>query len=68
MSDKYHHVGYARETAMCVDLAYDSVEGDIVAELEHASGDTTEALDRVLRKLRARRAVLDQFIKPSKVS
>jgi hypothetical protein len=52
---------YARETALCVDLAYDAMEGDILAEIEKASGETREALVRLLVRLRSRRAVLTAF-------
>ncbi len=52
---------YARETALCVDLAYEAVEGDIRAELEVASDASRDALLRVLERLRDRREVLADF-------
>jgi hypothetical protein len=52
---------YARETAMCVDLAYVAMEEDIQAELCHVYGQEREALVRLLTTLRERRAVLDVF-------
>lgn len=55
------HVPYARETAICVDLAYDTIEEDIRAELELTSADASKVLIRLLDKLRDRRKVLDQF-------
>lgn len=55
------HVPYARETAICVDLAYDAMEEDIRAELELASAESSKGLTRLLDKLLDRRKVLDQF-------
>jgi hypothetical protein len=54
-------VQYAKETAMCVDLAYGSIEADIRAELERPDGPSPDALQKLLEKLRARRAVLVEF-------
>ena len=59
MNPKY--APYARETAMCVDFAYDTFEGDIRAELERANGEAAATLKRLLLRVRERRAVLDQF-------
>ena len=55
------YAGYARETAMCVDLAYTAVEQDIRAELHQASGGDSAALKRVLQRMRERREVLEAF-------
>ena len=52
---------YARETAMCVDFAYEAMEGDLCAELEKAEGATRLALGRLLLKLQGRREALSQF-------
>ena len=52
---------FARETAICVDLAYEAMEGDIAAEIERASGEAQNALFRLLEKLRSRRDVLSIF-------
>jgi hypothetical protein len=52
---------YARETALCVDFAYDAMEADINAERDRASGATREALTRLLDKLKGRRSALKQF-------
>jgi hypothetical protein len=46
---------HARVTAICVNLALDSVEQDLREELEAATGQSAEALRRVLTKLRHRR-------------
>lgn len=55
------YIGYARETALCVDLAYVAMEEDILAELDRGNGQDPAALARILRRLRERRAVLGQF-------
>lgn len=55
------YAGYARETAMCVDLAYTAVEQDIRAELDRAIGEECAALKRVLQRMQDRRAVLEPF-------
>lgn len=52
---------YARETAACVDLAYEAMEDDIEAELQGATGAARDALTRILFKLRGRRKVLAEF-------
>ena len=61
MSINPAHVPYAKETALCVDFAYESVESDIRTELDRADGSTQDALKRVLAKLRDRRSVLEEF-------
>ncbi len=63
MSIDPKHVPYARETAICVDLAYDSMEGDLMVEIEHATGAHRESLLKLLSKLRARRQALAIFTK-----
>ena len=52
---------YARETALCVDLAYSAVEEDIERELTAANDATREILLKILRRVRERRAVLEEF-------
>lgn len=52
---------YARETALCVDLAYSAIEEDIGRELEAARDVTRDALLRLLRQVQERRAVLEEF-------
>lgn len=55
------HVPYAKETAICVDLAYGAMEEEIRAELQRSGGATRDALERLLRKLQGRRRVLEDF-------
>jgi hypothetical protein len=52
---------YSRETAICVELALNTVEEDIQTELQSAAGTTVDALRRVLEKMRERRKVLERF-------
>lgn len=54
-------VPYARETAICVDLAYDTMEEEIRAEMVGSSDETHEALNRLLQKLHVRRKLLEEF-------
>lgn len=55
------HAPYARETAICVDLAYDAMEADIRAEIERSGGEAMSVLTRLLNRLRERRSVLLEF-------
>ena len=61
MSIYAKHVPYARETAICVDLALTAMEEDILTELAQASPLVQEALVRVLAKLRKRRELMTMF-------
>ena len=61
MSIDPKHTPYARETAICVDLAFDAMEDDIRSELGSAGTDSHEVLTRLLNKLRDRRKVLEEF-------
>ena len=61
MKSPSRYAPYSKETALCVDLAYHAMEEDLVAEIELASGPGRDALERLLKKLRDRRQVLDQF-------
>lgn len=61
MSADSKYIGYARETALCVDLAYVAMEEDILAELDRNDGRDHAALARILKRLRERRAALGQF-------
>lgn len=61
MSINSKHAPYARETAICVDLAYSAMEEEIRAEIEQSGGPTRLTLERLLGKLRDRRKVLDEF-------
>jgi hypothetical protein len=55
------YIGYARETALCVDLAYIAMEQDLLTEIDRLDGQARDAFDRVLRRLRERRAALTEF-------
>jgi hypothetical protein len=55
------HAPYARETAICVDLAYDAMEADLQSEIERASEETRAVLARLRLRLRERRNVLTEF-------
>jgi hypothetical protein len=59
-SDARYQV-HSKETAICVELALNTVEADIRAELEKCGGPAADALNRVLEKMRERRKVLEQF-------
>jgi hypothetical protein len=50
-----NHSEHAKVTAICVNLALDGVEADIREELDHITGESAAALERVLAKLRERR-------------
>ena len=52
---------HSRETAICVEMAINTVEDDIRSELETSSSQAADALNRVLEKLRERRKVLAKF-------
>ena len=54
MSGK-NHEEHARVTAICVNLALDSVEADIRDELEQITGDAAATLRRVLVRLKENR-------------
>lgn len=49
------HSEYTKAAAICVNLALDSIEGEIRKELSRAGGDSAETLRRLLDKLRLRR-------------
>ena len=61
MSVDAQHMPYARETAVCVDLALDAMEDDIRAELAKAAPSARAGLERILAKLLQRRDVLSTF-------
>ena len=56
-----NHAEHARVTAICVNLALDGVEADILQELDNMWGEQTPALRRVLEKLKDRRLRPDVF-------
>jgi hypothetical protein len=51
-----NHAAHARVTAICVNLALDGVEADIRGEIDNISDEAATALERVLVRLRERRA------------
>jgi hypothetical protein len=55
------HAEHARVTAICVNLALDGVEQDIRQELSRTTGETANALQRVLAKLKERRIDGDEL-------
>jgi hypothetical protein len=62
LADNSRYQPYSKETAICVDLALDSVEADIRHELTTAVGIEADALRRVLKKMQERRKILEQFM------
>jgi len=52
---------HSKETAICVEMALNTVEDDIRNELETSGSQAADALNRVLEKLRERRKVLAKF-------
>ena len=62
MTSNSKYAGYARETAMCVDLAYVAMEEDIQAELGRVGAKEHVVLARLLKKLHERRALLETFV------
>jgi uncharacterized protein YfcZ (UPF0381/DUF406 family) len=63
MAHKTTHVGYAGETASCVDLAYIAMEEDILAEMERVPKSDRTSLERLLRRLKERRSAIKEFLK-----
>ena len=62
MSVDTRYVPYTKETAICVDLAYGSMEEDIATEIKHANAETRETLTRILRKLSNRRNAIKELL------
>lgn len=52
---------FAKATAVCVELALNSVEGDIRRELEVSTGAAAEALRRLLLKVNERQKTIEEF-------
>jgi hypothetical protein len=48
------YVEHAKATAICVELALGGVQSDIQKELDASTGQTAEALKRVLERLKER--------------
>ena len=57
--------GYARETALCVDLPLSALEEQILAELRKCSGECAELLLRLLGSVREHRQTVARFAKPN---
>jgi hypothetical protein len=55
--------GYARETALCVDLPLSAVEEQILAELQTCGSECAEVLRRLLRSVREHRHIVAGFTK-----
>ena len=55
------YAAYAKETALCVDLAYSAMEEDILLEISRPGGPSPDALTLLLKKLHDRRAALESF-------
>jgi hypothetical protein len=49
------HAEYTKAAAICVNLAVDSIEGEIRKELRSAAGESAEVLRRLLEKVKLRR-------------
>lgn len=61
LTSESKYKAHSKETAICVELALNTVEADIRTELERTGGLAAEALNRILEKMRERRRVLVQF-------
>jgi hypothetical protein len=57
--------GYARETALCVDLPLSALEDQILAEMRTCTGECAELLQRLLRSVREHRQIVVRFTKPN---
>ena len=53
------HTDYTRAAAICVNFALDSVEADILREIDSGSDAPSETLLRLLARLRKRRIDVD---------
>lgn len=62
MTSDSKYTAYSRETAMCVDLAYVAMEQDINTELRRVGAQERIVLTRLLKRLHARRQVLETFV------
>jgi hypothetical protein len=61
LSNNAKYKEQSRETAMCVEMALNTVEDDIRSELKTTGGQAADALKRILEKLGERRKVLVKF-------
>jgi hypothetical protein len=57
--------GYARETALCVDLPLSALEEQILSELRTCGREGAEVLQRLLRSVREHRQIVARFTKPN---
>jgi hypothetical protein len=55
------HAEYTKAAAVCVNLAVDSIEGEIRKELNKAAGEAAEVLRRLLHKVKLRRIDVAAF-------
>jgi hypothetical protein len=53
--------GYARETALCVDLPLSALEEQILTELQTCRGNCAEVLQRLLRSVQEHRRLVARF-------
>jgi hypothetical protein len=56
------YIGYTQETARSIDLAYVAMEEDLLCELQRGDEEVRNALARVLKRLRERRAAMAEFV------
>jgi hypothetical protein len=61
LTNDSRYKAHAKETAICVEMAFNTMEEDIKNELATATAPTADALRRVLEKMRERRKTLEQF-------
>jgi hypothetical protein len=57
--------GYARETALCIDLPLSALEEQLLTELRTCSTECAEVLQRLMRSVREHRQIVARFTKPS---
>jgi len=55
--------GYARETALCVDLPLSALEEQILTELRSCSSECADLLQRLLGSVREHRQIVARFTK-----
>jgi hypothetical protein len=58
MANERSYAEHVKAAAICVDLALDGVERDIRTELDTSNDQVSEALRRLLAKLKERRSTL----------
>jgi len=66
IDEREHSIrGYARETALCVDLPLSAVEEQILTELQTCSGECAKVLEKLLRSVREHRRIVARFTNPN---